>query len=307
MWRKPVGLGAMRTRTDIGRSRLSACCSAPTAQAGSRAPSTGRSRSAPTRCSSSRRARGRGASPSTPRRISRASVSGARRRRSAPCSCTRSTSATSRRRTSRLRQEPRDDARDGRRRKRDRGGRRRLPRRLAPRRRLRRRARALCAGAREVLEHCSDTTWLLLENSAGAGGTIGRSIDELAAIVDALDGHPRLGICLDSCHLYVSGVDVGDPKHGRRRSLADVDDADRARPAARAARQRRGGAARLEPRPARERARRRARRAAWARSSPTRALQSLPAVMETPGPDGHGPDAAEMQKLRDLHARWTRR
>ena len=28
-------------------------------------------------------------------------------------------------------------------------------------------------------------------------------------------------------------------------------------------------------------------------------------MMETPGPDGHGPDAAEMQKLRDLHARWT--
>jgi len=27
--------------------------------------------------------------------------------------------------------------------------------------------------------------------------------------------------------------------------------------------------------------------------------------METPGPDGHGPDASEMQKLRDLHARWT--
>ena len=35
------------------------------------------------------------------------------------------------------------------------------------------------------------------------------------------------------------------------------------------------------------------------------AVQSLPAVMETPGPDGHGPDAAEMQKLRDLHGRWT--
>jgi hypothetical protein len=35
------------------------------------------------------------------------------------------------------------------------------------------------------------------------------------------------------------------------------------------------------------------------------AVQSLPAVMETPGPDGHGPDAPEMQKLRDLHGRWT--
>jgi deoxyribonuclease-4 len=38
-----------------------------------------------------------------------------------------------------------------------------------------------------------------------------------------------------------------------------------------------------------------------------RALQKLPAVMETPGPANHGPDAAEVQKLRDLHARWTKR
>lgn len=62
----------------------------------------------------------------------------------------------------------------------------------------------------QVLELCSHTTWLLMENSAGAGGTIGRSIDELATIFERLDGHPRLGVCLDSCHLYVSGVDVTD-------------------------------------------------------------------------------------------------
>ena len=36
------------------------------------------------------------------------------------------------------------------------------------------------------------------------------------------------------------------------------------------------------------------------------AVQDLPAVMETPGPDDHGPDAAEMQKLRDLHTRWVK-
>src|ERR1700756_5457673 len=61
-----------------------------------------------------------------------------------------------------------------------------------------------------VLELTSDETWLLMENSAGAGGTIGRSIEELATIFDRLDRHRRLGICLDSCHLYVSGVDVTD-------------------------------------------------------------------------------------------------
>jgi len=59
-----------------------------------------------------------------------------------------------------------------------------------------------------VLKLCDDTTWLLMENSAGTGGTIGRSIEELATIDERLDRHPRLGVCLDSCHLYASGVDV---------------------------------------------------------------------------------------------------
>src|SRR5215218_9353685 len=58
-----------------------------------------------------------------------------------------------------------------------------------------------------ALERCSDTTWLLMENTAGAGGTIGRSVDELNTILDRLDRHPSLGICLDSCHLYASGYD----------------------------------------------------------------------------------------------------
>jgi deoxyribonuclease-4 len=62
----------------------------------------------------------------------------------------------------------------------------------------------------QVLELCSENTWLLMENSAGAGGTIGRSLEELATIYERLDRHPRLGVCLDSCHLYVSGVDVTD-------------------------------------------------------------------------------------------------
>ena len=64
---------------------------------------------------------------------------------------------------------------------------------------------------RELLELTTDDLWLCPENAAGAGGTIGRSIDELAAIFAAVDGHPRLGVCLDSCHWWASGVDVSDP------------------------------------------------------------------------------------------------
>jgi deoxyribonuclease-4 len=63
----------------------------------------------------------------------------------------------------------------------------------------------------QILERCEGDTWLCMENSAGTGGTIGRSLEELATLVDGLDRHPRLGICLDSCHLYASGYDVTDP------------------------------------------------------------------------------------------------
>jgi len=153
----------------------------------------------------------------------------------------------------------------------------------------------------QVLERSNDRTWVLMENTAGAGGTIGRSIDELALIFDALGRHERLGICLDSCHLFVSGVDVTD---GRVLDglLADLDE--------------RIGLDRL--------------RALHANDSKAPLgsnrdrhdnideglmgeglgvflahpkLQGLPAVLEVPGADGHGPNADEVRKLRELHAR----
>jgi deoxyribonuclease-4 len=71
--------------------------------------------------------------------------------------------------------------------------------------------RRVIPALRNLLELTDDRLWLLLENSAGAGGTLGRSVDELATIVERLDMHPRLGICLDSCHWWVSGVDITDP------------------------------------------------------------------------------------------------
>ncbi|MDQ3935528.1 MAG: deoxyribonuclease IV [Actinomycetota bacterium] len=49
---------------------------------------------------------------------------------------------------------------------------------------------------------------LLLENTAGAGGTIGRSFAELAELLELGGGSERLGICLDSCHMLASGWDV---------------------------------------------------------------------------------------------------
>jgi deoxyribonuclease IV len=155
---------------------------------------------------------------------------------------------------------------------------------------------------RRALDRCSDSTWLLMENSAGAGGTIGRSVDELAAIFDRLDGHERLGVCLDSCHLYVSGCDVTKPEEyssvlealdgaiglDRLRAL-HVNDAqaplgsnrDRHANVGEGVMGERLGVFLAHP-----------------------AVQGLPAVLETPGADGHGPDAGDIIRLRELYERW---
>jgi deoxyribonuclease-4 len=65
------------------------------------------------------------------------------------------------------------------------------------------------AGAviREALAE-TDRSPLHLENTAGSGGTLGRSFHELAALLEAAGGDERLGLCLDSCHLYASGFDI---------------------------------------------------------------------------------------------------
>jgi deoxyribonuclease IV len=57
---------------------------------------------------------------------------------------------------------------------------------------------------------------LHLEDTAGSGGTLGRSFSELAALIEAAGGDERLGLCLDSCHLYASGFDVRTPEGLRK-------------------------------------------------------------------------------------------
>jgi deoxyribonuclease-4 len=152
---------------------------------------------------------------------------------------------------------------------------------------------------RRLLDRTTDGLWLVMENSAGAGGTIGRSLDELATLLDAVDRHPRLGVCLDSCHWWVSGVDVTD---------AAILDA---------------AVAELDTRIGLERLRCLHVNDAAAGLGSNRdqhasigqgtmgarlrvflahpAFQTLPAILETPGPEGRGPDAEELRRLRELH------
>jgi deoxyribonuclease-4 len=82
---------------------------------------------------------------------------------------------------------------------------------------------AVTRALRELLELTTDDLWLCLENAAGAGGTVGRTVAELAVLCDAVDGHPRLGVCIDSCHWWASGVDVGDAE-ALDAALRDLDE-----------------------------------------------------------------------------------
>jgi deoxyribonuclease IV len=154
----------------------------------------------------------------------------------------------------------------------------------------------------QLLELCTEETWLLMENSAGAGGTIGRSIEELAVLHERLGRHPRLGICLDSCHLYVSGVDVTDPA-ALDACLDEVDSAiglDRLRAlhvndAAAPLGSNRDRHANILEGELGEKL------GVFLSSS---RLQGLPAVLETAGPENRGPDANEIRKTKELRARW---
>jgi deoxyribonuclease-4 len=157
---------------------------------------------------------------------------------------------------------------------------------------------------RQVLELCSDQTWLLVENSAGAGGTMGRSVEELARIVDALDGHPRLGICLDSCHLYVSGYDVTD--RGALDALVSDVDAEIGLDRLRALHANDSKAPLGSNRDRHDNVNEGLLGHGLGAFLTHPAFAELPALLEVPGRGGNGPDAEQVSKLRKLHARWLR-
>src|SRR5262245_26565204 len=71
------------------------------------------------------------------------------------------------------------------------------------------RAAKVIAAALEDSESCP----LLLEQTAGHKGLLGRDFDQTAELIELAGSGGRLGLCLDSCHLFVQGYDVTDPVH----------------------------------------------------------------------------------------------
>jgi len=56
-----------------------------------------------------------------------------------------------------------------------------------------------------------DAPWLLLEPTAGQGRSLCAGVEDLAAYLDALDQHPKAGICLDTCHVFAAGAPLDEP------------------------------------------------------------------------------------------------
>jgi deoxyribonuclease-4 len=69
--------------------------------------------------------------------------------------------------------------------------------------------RFIAAGLRQLLRRRRDSAPLiLLEHTAGQGTNLGHRFEHLATILDLLDGSPRVGVCLDTCHLLTAGYDL---------------------------------------------------------------------------------------------------
>ena len=160
----------------------------------------------------------------------------------------------------------------------------------------------------KMLKHAleeSDRCPLLLENTAGAGNTLGRSFEELRELIDLAGGSKRIGVCLDSCHMWASGFDiatadrlvrvVGDFKKTvgiRRLRCLHVNDSmtplgsnrDRHAIPGEGELGEKGCAAFL--------------------SEP--AFEKLPALFEGPGTSGHAPDKVDVDTMKKLRARGLR-
>jgi deoxyribonuclease-4 len=149
--------------------------------------------------------------------------------------------------------------------------------------------------ALEESERCA----LLLENTAGAGNTLGRSFEELRELIDLAGGHKRIGLCLDSCHMLASGFDITTADKlgevvdrcvkivgAKRLKCLHMNDS-RTPLGSNRDRHAIPGDGELGP-----------RGCAAFLSEPR--FEGLPALFEGPGTSGHAPDKVDVDKLKEL-------
>jgi deoxyribonuclease IV len=152
----------------------------------------------------------------------------------------------------------------------------------------------------------SESCPLLLEQTAGHKGLLGRDFDETAELIELAGGGERLGLCLDSCHLFVQGYDITDEVH-LAKMLDEADEKvglerlrclhvnDAATPLG-SCRDRHANVGQGEM----------GKRGLCAFLSEPR-FEDLPATLETPGPNKKGPDKKEVQVAKRLRAAGLKR
>lgn len=79
----------------------------------------------------------------------------------------------------------------------------------------------ICEAAASVLAETPEETWLIFENSAGQGGTIGSQFADLGQILKRIDS-PRAKVCIDTCHAFAAGYDLST-KEGVAAALRELD------------------------------------------------------------------------------------
>lgn len=74
----------------------------------------------------------------------------------------------------------------------------------------------------EILDQTPDSVKLLMETTAGQGSSINSRFEELAILLELTKGHPRFGVCLDTCHVFAAGYDIRTPE-GYEKTFAEFD------------------------------------------------------------------------------------
>lgn len=78
----------------------------------------------------------------------------------------------------------------------------------------------------DLIDENNNTT-ILLEGMSGKGTEIGRNMEELKAIIDGVKHNEKLGICIDTCHLYSAGYNIVDDLDGVLKEIDDIIGLDR--------------------------------------------------------------------------------
>lgn len=165
--------------------------------------------------------------------------------------------------------------------------------------------RAIAEGVLNVLDALGSGCTLLLENTAGGGDTIGHSTDQLCELIELCGDDPRIGICLDTQHLWASGVDYSTLEGteaflgllrarlgGLRLGLVHLNDSKVALGARSDRHENLGqGSIGLD---------------ALATFMGHPDVAAVPAVLEVPGPDRAGPGRADLELARSIVERGRR-